>query len=101
MHVTYGLSLWSGLLLSACASTPSPRIEIATLKVDARPENTRVYVDGQFAGRAAVLRRVGKAMRPGVKYVTFVAPGHFPHDVRLDVKPGETVVKLKLRPIPP
>lgn len=93
--------MFAGVLVSGCVSAPPIRGGVATLKVHAEPENTQVYINGRFAGRATVLRRVGKALRPGVQYVTFVAPGHFPHDVRLSLEPGETVVKMKLRPVPP
>jgi hypothetical protein len=36
-----------------------------------------------------------------VKYLTFKAPGYFPHDLRLPLPTGETTVRIKLRPIPP
>ena len=95
------LSIWLlGLVvLSGCMGTMPPQ-RIATLKVRAVPPNTQVYINGRYAGRAALLQKVGKALRPGVQYVTFSAPGYFPHDVRVDLAPGETEIDIKLRPIP-
>ena len=97
----WGLSLVVVGFTIGCISAPAPPKEkIALLKVQAQPTDTRVYVNGRFAGRASVLRRVGKPLQPGVQYVTFVAPGYFPHDERIDLSAGETTVKMKLRPIP-
>ena len=96
MRILLGLAM---SLLLACMGE-IPRERIATLKVVAVPENTQVYVNGNYAGRATLLQKVGKALRPGVQYVTFVAPGYFPHDVRVDLAPGETEIDIKLRPIP-
>lgn len=81
-------------------SAPAPKGKLSLLKVDAQPADTRVYVNGRFAGRASVLRRVGKPLPKGVQYVTFQAPGHFPHDQRVELEPGETTIKIKLRPVP-
>lgn len=95
--------LLGGLLsvtLTACMGASAPKERLSTLKVKAQPANTVVYVNGRFAGRAVSLQKVGKALLPGVQYVTFQAPGYFPHDVRLDLPPGETEVELSLRPIP-
>jgi hypothetical protein len=47
-----------------------------------------------LAARPAVLE-------PGLKFMTFKAPDYFPHDVRVDLPPGTTTIKMKLRPIPP
>ena len=86
-------------VIVGCISA-APRERIATLKVKAVPTNTQVYVNGTYAGRATLLQKVGKALRPGVQYVTFTAPGHFPHDVRVELAAGETEIDIKLRPIP-
>jgi hypothetical protein len=88
------------VLLSACATVPV-RPTPAMLRVIAEPENTAVYVNDQFVGSARVLSQRPKAMKPGVKFVTFQAADFFPHDVRLELPPGETTVRIKLRPIPP
>jgi hypothetical protein len=79
----------------------APEAKMAYLKVDAQPPATTVYVSDRFIGSARLLEKQPKALMPGVKYVTFKAPGYFPHDLRLELPKGETVVRIKLRPIPP
>jgi hypothetical protein len=79
--------------------TPPPRL--AKLRVIAEPETTTVYIDDRYMGNARVLAANPKVMKPGVKFITFKAPDHFPHDVRVDLPPGTTTITMKLRPIPP
>lgn len=74
---------------------------MAYLKVVAEPKQTTVYLNDRFIGSAHLLQKQPKAMTPGVKYLTFKAPGYFPHDLKLVLPVGETSVKIKLRPIPP
>lgn len=93
------LALTAALLASACMQPPPPP-KVAKLKVIAEPANTTVYINDRFVGTARILAKKAKRLKPGVKYITFKAPGHFPHDVRLKLEPGETKVKMKLRPIP-
>jgi hypothetical protein len=83
-----------------CMTVP-PQARMAYLKVEAQPPATTVYVSDRFIGSAKLLQKQPKALTPGVKYVTFKAPGYFPHDMRLVLPAGETAVKIKLRPIPP
>ena len=66
----------------------------------AEPATTTVYVDDLYVGSARVLAARPKVLDPGIKHVTFKAPQHFPHDVRVDLPPGTTTIKMKLRPIP-
>ena len=77
-----------------------PPSRVAKLRVVAEPDDTTVYVDDQFVGSARVLAVRPRALRPGVKYITFKAPKHFPHDVRVDLPEGTTTIEMKLRPIP-
>ena len=77
------------------------REEPARLQVIAEPEVARIYVDDRFLASARVLAVRPKALSRGVHYVTIEAPGYFPHDVRVDLPPGTTTVRIKLRPIPP
>ena len=88
------------LCVGACMQ-PARRPQVARLKVVAEPDTTTVYINSRYVGRARVLEVKPKRMKPGVKYITFKAPDHFPHDVRLKLEPGTTTVKMKLRPIPP
>jgi len=86
-------------LLGCGAATPAP--ERAQLRVVAEPLEARVYVDDRFVATARRLARRPETLRPGVHHVTISAPGHFPHDVELDMSPGLTTVEISLRPIPP
>ncbi|MET0390374.1 MAG: hypothetical protein ABW321_30660 [Polyangiales bacterium] len=88
------------LAAASCMTTP-PEAQMAYLKVLAQPSNTTVYESDRFVGSAHLLAKQPKALKPGVKFLTFKAPGFFPHDLRLPLPKGETVVKIKLRPIPP
>jgi hypothetical protein len=88
-----------GLGLGACVrSVPPP--QLARLRVVAEPETTTVYIDDRYVGSARVLATKPKPLAPGVKLVTFKAPGYFPHDVRLDLPSGVTTVRMKLRKVP-
>lgn len=80
------------------AHVPPPKV--AQLRVEAVPDNTTVYIDGRFIGTARILAKKAKRLPPGVKYITFKAPGYFPHDVRLDLPAGLTTLRMTLRPIP-
>jgi hypothetical protein len=96
-----------GVLLLVVSSTfaagcygAMPPSRVAKLRVVAAPDDTTVYVDDQFIGSARVLAVQPRALRPGVKFITFKAPKHFPHDVRVDLPEGTTTIEMKLRPIP-
>lgn len=93
----------ASLLPVACVACVSavPDTQQALLRVSAVPENASVYVNDVFVGSARVLAIKPRAMQPGVKYLTIMAPGYFPHDLRLDLPSGTTSVNIKLRPIPP
>ena len=70
------------------------------LKVIAVPETARVYVDERFVASAQVLEGRPRALRPGTHYVTVKAPGYFPHDLEVELTPGETVLRIRLEPVP-
>jgi hypothetical protein len=86
--------------LGGCMTVPH-EARMAYLKVVAEPASTTVYLSDRFVGSAHLLQKQPKALPPGVKYLTFKAPGYFPHDLRMALPRGETTVKIKLRPIPP
>lgn len=90
-----------GAWVASCSSVPVRPSKSASLRVIAEPETASVYVNDQFVGSGRLLALRPKAMRPGVKFITFQAPNYFPHDVRLELPAGETTVRIKLRPIPP
>ena len=92
--------LGCALIGLACAGAPAPH-ETATLRVIATPATARVYVEDIYVGNARVLARRPAQLRPGVRHVTLDAPGFFPHDVEVDLRAGETTVRVSLRPIPP
>ena len=88
------------LAVAACYQTAAPTRQ-AALQVKAEPENTSVYVNDRFAGTARVLAVKPAFLKPGVKYLTFKAPGYFPHDLRVELPPGTTLIEIELRPVPP
>jgi hypothetical protein len=94
------LSLALALAAVGCMKVPH-ETRMAYLKVDATPPSTTVYVSDRFIGSAHLLQKQPKALTPGVKYLTFKAPGFFPHDLRVELPVGETNVRIALRPIPP
>jgi hypothetical protein len=94
------LAIALALAAVSCMKVP-PEARMAYLKVVASPPTTTVYVSDRFIGSAHLLAKQPKALTPGVKYVTFKAPGYFPHDLRLVLPAGETAVRIALRPIPP
>lgn len=88
------------LAASGCMTVPQ-EARLAYLKVIAEPRQTTVYQNDRFLGSAHLLQKQPKALPPGTKYLTFKAPGYFPHDLQIKLPVGETTVKVKLRPIPP
>jgi hypothetical protein len=96
----YGVALSLVIAVTGCQAPP-PVPRVAYLKVVAEPNNTTVYSNDRFVGSAHLLEKQPKALPSGVKYLTFKAPGYFPHDLQIKLPAGETTVKVKLRPIPP
>jgi hypothetical protein len=94
------LGMLTLLAAGACVKPPPPS-RMAYLKVVATPATTTVYISDRFIGSAHLLEKQPKALKPGIKYVTFKAPGFFPHDLRVELPAGETSVSVQLRPIPP
>ena len=89
-----------GLAATSCVQTRQ-HVRLAFLKVVAEPPATTVYVGDRFIGTARILAKQPKALPPGVKYLTFKAPGYFPHDLKIELPQGDTTVKIKLRAVPP
>ncbi len=73
----------------------------ASLRVTVEPEEASVYVDDRFVATSRVLAREPLRIRPGAHLLTLTAPGHFPHDMELNLPAGETHVEIRLRPVPP
>lgn len=84
--------------LSGCYGNlrPTP----AVLRVEVVPEDARVSIDDVFVGRARMTAARPKELSPGAHRLTVEAPGFFPHDLDLDLPPGETTVRVELRPVP-
>lgn len=87
-------------LAAGCAGAPRAR-ERAEVRFFVEPTTARVYADDRFVGAARVLARRPEAFPPGPRRFTITAPDHFPHDVEVDLPSGETVIRLRLRPVPP
>jgi len=88
------------LAVPACYQKASPT-RLAALQVKAEPENTSVYVNDSFVATARVLAVKPAPMKPGVKFITLKAPGYFPHDLRVELPSGTTLIEIELRPVPP
>lgn len=88
-------------LLAACGGVQRPKPAVAELRTLVEPATARVQVDEQFVGAARVLAQRPARLKPGPHRLTIEAPGYFPHDMELDLRPGVTKVELKLRPVPP
>ena len=88
-------------LLGACAGAQHPKSRPAELRVVAEPATAIVQVDEHFVGAARVLDKKPAPLAPGHHRVTIEAPGFFPHDLDVDLAPGVTTLKLKLRALPP
>lgn len=89
----------AAVLTSACGMQPVRPTE-AQLRVISVPETAQVFVDDRFIATGRRLARRAHAMPAGVHHVTIQAAGHFPHDVEVDLPPGTTTVRIRLRPIP-
>jgi hypothetical protein len=99
-RIARAVPLLAAFAAVGCMQTPV-ETRMAYLKVVAEPAATTVYISDRFVGSARLLQKQPKALTPGVKYLTFKAPGYFPHDLRLTLPAGETVVNIKLRAVPP
>ncbi len=88
------------LVALGCAKKGTVAAEPARLKLVTDPPNASIYIDGHYFGRATVLSAEPKALAPGVHLMTVQAEDHFPHDMELNLPPGETSVTITLRPIP-
>ena len=88
------------LVACGCAKSGTVAVEPARLKVVTTPPNASVYIDSHYFGRATVLSVEPKALAPGVHLMTVQAEDHFPHDMELNLPPGETTITVDLRPIP-
>jgi hypothetical protein len=96
-------ALWLlfGLALAACGGRQHVRERPAELRVVAVPPAAIVQVDERFVGAARVLEKKPARLPPGKRRVTIEAPGYFPHDLEVELKPGVTTVEITLRPVPP
>ncbi len=95
------LALALCVYLSSCASAQHPKREqAAELRVVAVPEGALVEVNERRVGSARVLSQRPVRLKPGKKRITITAPGYFPHDLEVELRPGETKIDIKLRPVP-
>lgn len=100
-RLVVAVAVVSLLVTTSSCYRSAPRSRMAGLQIKAQPENTSVYVNDRFVGTARVLAVRPKSMKPGVKFITFKAPGYFPHDLRVELPPGTTLIEIELRPLPP
>lgn len=72
----------------------------ASLRIVAEPDNAVVEVDERYVGTAHVLTVRPHTLPAGIHRITVRSPGYFPHDLEVDLPPGETMVQISLRPEP-
>lgn len=100
--MTHKALLLAAVMLSACGGAQRVKTErAAELRVVAVPPSATVQVDERFVGAARVLEKRPARLTPGLRRITVDAPGYFPHDMELELKPGVTTVQIQLRPVPP
>lgn len=86
--------------LAACGGRQTPGA-YAELRMQIEPLSASVYVDERFLATGRKLAARPAQLPVGVHLITVSAPGYFPHDVRVDLPEGETMIELSLRPVPP
>ena len=78
------------------ATVPS---DAGRLRVDVRPEDATVYVDGHFVGTSQILRREPLPLPPGPHLIEVVRPGYKTYQATVTVKSSETrELTIDLRP---
>ena len=65
-----------------------PQGDAGTLRLDVRPGDASIYVDGAFRGTARELDRLH--LSPGRHHIEMVRPGYRTMERDVDVRPGET-----------
>ena len=98
--VVAGLALVVLGSVAGCAGGPRPAAQ-AQVRFVVTPDAARVYSDERFIGSARVLARRPASFRAGPRRFTLTAEGYFPHDLDVDLAPGETTIEIALRPTPP
>lgn len=83
-----------------CGGAEAGASQSASLRVTTEPANARVFIDDLFVATGQALAVRPRKLKPGKHLLTVEAPEHFPHDLELELPPGETKVSIKLRPVP-
>lgn len=89
-----------GVLFKVTCGATQQGASQASLRITATPENARVDIDERFAGSARVLAARPKELSPGPHRVSISADGYYPHNMEVDLLPGETHIEISLRPRP-
>ena len=87
-------------VLVGCGGTTTVAKRQASLRVSTEPANARVFIDDIFVATGQSLSVRPRRLKPGKHLLTIEAPNYFPHDLELELPPGETKVDIKLRPVP-
>ncbi len=81
------------------ARAPTLPADAGRLRVDVRPEDATVYVDGHFVGTSQILRREPFPLPPGPHLIEVVRPDYKTYQATANVKSGETSeLAIDLRP---
>lgn len=83
-----------------CGGGGTKAAGVSRLRVTTEPANARVFIDDIFVATGSSLSVRPRRLKAGKHLLTVEAPEHFPHDLELDLPPGETTVSIKLRPEP-
>lgn len=87
-------------IVTAGCSVELNRTPPVRLRIIAVPETASVYLNEEFLGSARVLAVRPEELPRGHYRLTITAPGYFPHDMMIELAPGTTTVRIKLRAIP-
>lgn len=87
-------------VVASCGARPATG-ETAAVRFTIEPSEARVYTDERFLGGARVLATRPIQLRAGPRRFTITAEGYFPHDLDVELPPGTTTIRVRLRPVPP
>ncbi len=87
--------------IAGCGGAKAPDSQHAQLQIIASPATARVYVQETYVGTAQALNVAPLKLSPGVHLLTLKRDGWFPHDVKVRLPAGHSVLRVTLRRVPP
>jgi hypothetical protein len=88
--------------LASCAPAQAPTKVTVSLRLQGTPPDATVVIDDENIGSLAFVQTRGVALPPGKHHISVTAPGFFPWDKAVEVKPGDPLIRLDalLVPVP-